>query len=443
MTWRSDDSRSGVPSVPRKYFWATMLVAFSDHVDRELDVELLEGVGAVLEVRDAGVAALPLDLVVGVDARGSVKCRRIPIPTCSGAIAMCRAPSSGAVGARSWLRMALHRRPCIAEPQHLVVAVPCRPRDGGALQHCNYMPCQRLSAVNVLVRAAFAKVCSSCTDSRAGAPLSRPLRARSSSGARRPRARSRRGPRSPCRPRRSAGRRPGRGPRSRSSTARPTRSLATSPPGGPQLLLDLGDERVDRRRRRAGPSPRARSPARSLARSNGSSRPSASRTMSGDLLDPLVGGVAAPAREALAPAPDRGAVVGRGASRRPCRRSPGSTGSARIHRSARAPPSRGRRDAPDGHASPAEPGDRLARAAPRAVPRAVDERVDDRARIGAGREALRRSTTACRRARRRRCSTVRAALGGGEGGPAERRTRLRRRQHEPKPSAAATSRRRR
>ena len=30
MTWRSDHSRSGVPSVPRKYFWATMLVAFSD-----------------------------------------------------------------------------------------------------------------------------------------------------------------------------------------------------------------------------------------------------------------------------------------------------------------------------------------------------------------------------------------------------------------------------
>ncbi len=30
-TWRNDDSRSGVPSVPRKYFWATMLVAFTDH----------------------------------------------------------------------------------------------------------------------------------------------------------------------------------------------------------------------------------------------------------------------------------------------------------------------------------------------------------------------------------------------------------------------------
>ena len=29
-TWRNDHSRSGVPSVPRKYFWATMFVAFSD-----------------------------------------------------------------------------------------------------------------------------------------------------------------------------------------------------------------------------------------------------------------------------------------------------------------------------------------------------------------------------------------------------------------------------
>ena len=26
-TWRSDDSRSVVPGVPRKYFWARMLVA--------------------------------------------------------------------------------------------------------------------------------------------------------------------------------------------------------------------------------------------------------------------------------------------------------------------------------------------------------------------------------------------------------------------------------
>ena len=37
--------------------------------DGELDPELLEGHGAVSVVRDAGVAALPHDLVVGVDAR--------------------------------------------------------------------------------------------------------------------------------------------------------------------------------------------------------------------------------------------------------------------------------------------------------------------------------------------------------------------------------------
>jgi hypothetical protein len=32
ITWRSDDSRSGVPGTPRKYFWATMLVALSDQL---------------------------------------------------------------------------------------------------------------------------------------------------------------------------------------------------------------------------------------------------------------------------------------------------------------------------------------------------------------------------------------------------------------------------
>ncbi len=30
MTWRIEFSRSGVPGVPRKYFWATMFVAFRD-----------------------------------------------------------------------------------------------------------------------------------------------------------------------------------------------------------------------------------------------------------------------------------------------------------------------------------------------------------------------------------------------------------------------------
>ncbi len=66
ITWRSDHSRSAVPRVPRKYFWATMLVAFSDQRDGELDAGLEEGVAAVLVVLDARVAALPLDGVVGV-----------------------------------------------------------------------------------------------------------------------------------------------------------------------------------------------------------------------------------------------------------------------------------------------------------------------------------------------------------------------------------------
>ena len=32
-TWRSDHSRSAVPSVPRKYFWARMFVAFTLHAE--------------------------------------------------------------------------------------------------------------------------------------------------------------------------------------------------------------------------------------------------------------------------------------------------------------------------------------------------------------------------------------------------------------------------
>ena len=32
MTCRNDHSRSGVPACPRKYFWATMLDAFSDEL---------------------------------------------------------------------------------------------------------------------------------------------------------------------------------------------------------------------------------------------------------------------------------------------------------------------------------------------------------------------------------------------------------------------------
>ena len=59
----------GVPSVPRKYFWATMLRGVQRPGDRELDAGLLEGDRAVLPVGDPGVAPLPHHLVVGIDTR--------------------------------------------------------------------------------------------------------------------------------------------------------------------------------------------------------------------------------------------------------------------------------------------------------------------------------------------------------------------------------------
>ena len=70
MTWWSEVSRSSVPGVPRKYFWARMLVAFRHQVVGHLDAELLEGDGAVPVVGDPGVAPLPDDLVVRVDTVG-------------------------------------------------------------------------------------------------------------------------------------------------------------------------------------------------------------------------------------------------------------------------------------------------------------------------------------------------------------------------------------
>ena len=66
ITWRRTVSRSGVPSVPRKYFWATMLVALNDQLVGHLDVQLLEGDRAVTEVRYPRVAAVPGHLVVRV-----------------------------------------------------------------------------------------------------------------------------------------------------------------------------------------------------------------------------------------------------------------------------------------------------------------------------------------------------------------------------------------
>jgi hypothetical protein len=69
-----------VPSVPRKYFWARMLVALKLQLGH-LDVELLEGHRAVAEVRDARVAPLPGDLVVGMTIVGG-EVAAVQFPVC-------------------------------------------------------------------------------------------------------------------------------------------------------------------------------------------------------------------------------------------------------------------------------------------------------------------------------------------------------------------------
>ena len=59
-----------MPGEPRKYFWATMFVAFCD---QDLGIStslLLEGDLAGPVVLDHGVAHLPLDLVVGMNTLG-------------------------------------------------------------------------------------------------------------------------------------------------------------------------------------------------------------------------------------------------------------------------------------------------------------------------------------------------------------------------------------
>ena len=63
----TERSRVGESSWPRKYFWATMFVAFCDQVFGNSTPLLLER--DAIAVADPRVAHLPLDLVEGVDAR--------------------------------------------------------------------------------------------------------------------------------------------------------------------------------------------------------------------------------------------------------------------------------------------------------------------------------------------------------------------------------------
>ena len=129
--------------------------------DRELDVGLEEGVAAVLEVRDARVAPLPLDGVVRMGAAGCVKCRRIPIPSCSGAMAMGLllfsargggfvSGSSDVVAVRACSSSGSAAAPGVpprsgARPQDVVVGATAT-RDGGELQHWSSTRCQRVIA---------------------------------------------------------------------------------------------------------------------------------------------------------------------------------------------------------------------------------------------------------------------------------------------------------
>ena len=87
MTCLSDDSRSGVPSVPRKYFWVTMLVAFSDHVVGNSTPSCSK---ATDPSRKLVMRASRRSQVTSSEGctPSVVKWRRMPMPVCSGARAM-------------------------------------------------------------------------------------------------------------------------------------------------------------------------------------------------------------------------------------------------------------------------------------------------------------------------------------------------------------------
>ena len=63
----TERSRVGESSWPRKYFWATMFVAFCDHDFGNSTFVLLER--DLVAVADPRVADLPLDLLERMDAR--------------------------------------------------------------------------------------------------------------------------------------------------------------------------------------------------------------------------------------------------------------------------------------------------------------------------------------------------------------------------------------
>ena len=96
-------------------------------VDGELDVDLLEGDGAVLVVGDAGVTPLPGHLVVGVDARG----REVPADADAGLLrGQCHGCSCG--DANGWASSPVHAQ--WNRCHELRDSVSGTPRSGGSVR---------------------------------------------------------------------------------------------------------------------------------------------------------------------------------------------------------------------------------------------------------------------------------------------------------------------
>ena len=141
-TCLSDLSRSSVPSVPRKYFCARMLVAFRLQVSGTSTPELLEGHRAVPVVGDAGVAPLPARPrrrggrpggEVAPDADLGSAGERWPwcwVP--------CVLPSGSGVCTDWCLCACRRRRSRPASPQDVVVHPPPRHEMLWSLHHCSY-----------------------------------------------------------------------------------------------------------------------------------------------------------------------------------------------------------------------------------------------------------------------------------------------------------------
>src|SRR5579859_3073100 len=137
-TCLSDHSRSGPPSVPRKYFWARMFVAFALHVEGTSTPSCSNATTPVAAL--AILASRRSHVTVSYGwIPGVVKERWMPMPVRSGAMAMSEKPP--AVGCQPMPR-----------PQPVVVRSLRDTRCGVELQHRNHTRVNPLTQLNPLVR---------------------------------------------------------------------------------------------------------------------------------------------------------------------------------------------------------------------------------------------------------------------------------------------------